>query len=124
VRLLPDDLVGEQIERGETAVRADEEPRRGRVRRDAADAFRARASGWRPRRNAFDELVSVIHVEDENPDAAVIRRVPDAGDGDVEIMLNLPRPSRPTRPTCPTRPARLLSKHLHDRRGDLAGVGK
>src|SRR2546421_144019 len=75
--------------------------------------------GGRPGGNVLNEVLALFMGKEKNPVAPLTRRFPAAGEGDVKKLLTVPRPTRPTRPT-----SLLLPEHLHDRRGNLAGVGK
>ena len=87
VTLFPDQLVGEQVVRGDAPAGRHIEPGRLGVRGDALDRLLSRARPPRPlaaaggrrrrplQRDALDELVAVIDVEDEDAGAAVIEVV-------------------------------------------------
>src|SRR5262249_23496040 len=84
---VPDDFLRHQIDGCHAGQRAHVEPACTRVGGDSFDVFGLLA-GWNiPGRDALDEFVSVVNVENENADAAVVDVVSDARFGDVKQML-------------------------------------
>ena len=69
---LPDDFLGNQIERRKALDRADEQTPGLRVRCDAADALGLLSFWDRPCRDALDEFVFVVDIEDEDADALIL----------------------------------------------------
>jgi len=94
--LVPDDLLRGDIESRNPAIRADVEHPGLPARRDPLDVFRLFPSRYAPGWNALYEFVSVVHVEYQDPHAAVLDIVADTGRSDIEqvFLLRRGRPSR------------------------------
>src|SRR5262249_7819618 len=89
--LVPDHLLGDEIDAGKTFDRADVELSRHGAGGDALDVLSLFARGDLPRGDPLDELVSLVDVVDENADAAILKIVADARHRDVEEMSLLRR---------------------------------
>ncbi len=81
---LPEQPIRGQVDAAEPPDRAHIETAGPAVCRDPLDVLGRLAFRRRERRDAPDELVSLVDVEDQHADPAVLDVVPDAGLGDVE----------------------------------------
>ena len=93
--MLPDDFLGNQIERRKALDRADEQTPGLRVRGDAADVLGRLSFCDRPRRDALDEFVFVVDIEDEDADALILDQASRPGYDDVQQPSGLLGRERP-----------------------------
>src|SRR5439155_172293 len=91
VSLFPHLFFGDEVEAAQPLGRADVELRGPCAGGYPLDVLGHLARRHVPRRNSLDELVSVINIEDQDTDSAVLHIIPNAGNSDVEQMLFLNR---------------------------------
>src|SRR5207244_6588973 len=87
--LVPDHFPADDIERRHAADGCDIDSAGLRACRDALDILRLFARGNGPRWDALDEPVPIVHIENQDSDAAILHIVADARCRDIEQVLFL-----------------------------------